>query len=242
MAGHSHWAGIKHKKAANDAKRGKVWSKCAKNIMLAAKNGGSNIQFNLKLAYAVEAAKETNMPKDRIEYAIKKGAGEIEGVIFEELMYEGFGPANVGYIIEVLTDNRHRTAPEMKKLFEKAGGKLGTPGSVKFGFQYKGMFAVKKEGTDENKVMEIALDAGAENMEDDGEYFSVTCAAADHHTVKTALLAAGLQLEADEIAWIPNTFVDISEHEAEKVERFKEAIEDHDDVQNVYTNHSVVTA
>ena len=171
MSGHSHWAGIKYKKAANDAKRGKIWSKVAKMIIVAAKAGGGDPAQNLALRYAIDKGKSANMPKDTIEKAIKKGTGELGAVNYEEVLYEGYAPGGIAIMLDGLTDNRNRTGPEIKKIFEKRGGSLGTSGCVNWMFSKKGLITVKAEATDEDTLMEIALSAGADDMDDTGEVY-----------------------------------------------------------------------
>ncbi|MHC4510231.1 MAG: YebC/PmpR family DNA-binding transcriptional regulator, partial [Planctomycetota bacterium] len=175
MSGHSHWAGIKYKKAAADAKRGKVWSKIARMIIVAAKQGGGDPAANLTLRYAIDKAKAANMPKDTIEKAVKRGTGELEGTSFEEVLYEGYGPGGVAIMIEALTDNRNRTSPEIKRLFEKHGGSLGTTGCVNWMFTKKGLITVNAASADEEQLLEIALNAGADDMQNTGEVFEITC-------------------------------------------------------------------
>src|SRR4051794_40882065 len=162
MSGHSHWATIKHKKGAIDAKRGKLWSKLSRAIIIAARNGGGDPEMNLKLRYAIDKARQVSMPKDNIERAVKRGTGEMEGVIFEEILYEGYGQGGVAIMVETLTDNRNRTNGEIRKIFERGGGKMGGAGCVGYLFERKGLFTVKAKGNDEDKLMEIALEAGAD--------------------------------------------------------------------------------
>ena len=175
MAGHSHWAGIKHKKALIDAKRGKVWSKMAKAIIVAAKMGGGDPDQNLRLRYAIDDAKSVSVPKDNITRAIKKGTGELAGGNLEEVIYEGYGPSGVAVLCEVLTDNRNRTAPEIRKVFEIAGGKLGSTGCVAWMFDSKGLFLISSDKTDEDTLMELALEAGADDVAAVGDKFEITC-------------------------------------------------------------------
>ena len=175
MSGHSHWATIKHKKGAIDAKRGKLWSKLSRAIIIAAKNGGGDPTMNLKLRYAIDKAREVSMPKDNIERAIKRGTGEGEGQVFEELTYEGFGPGGVAILLDVLTDNRNRTSGEIRKIFDHSGGKLGSSGNVAFLFERKGIFGVDASAVEEDKLMEIALDAGADYLKRSGSTFDITC-------------------------------------------------------------------
>ena len=240
MSGHSHWAGIKHKKAANDAKRGKVWSKIARMIIVAAKNGGGDPSANLTLRYAIDKAKAANMPKDTIEKAVKKGAGGLEGVSYEEVLYEGYGPSGVAIMVEALTDNRNRTGPEVKKIFEKRGGSLGTSGCVNLMFSKKGLITVNAGSVDEEQLLEIALNAGADDMENTGEIFEITCDPAAFEELKRALQAAEIAIEVAEIAMVPQTTIAVDEEAtAKRILLLMEAFEDHDDVQNVYANFDI---
>ena len=240
MSGHSHWAGIKHKKAANDAKRGKVWSKIARMIIVAAKNGGGDPSANLTLRYAIDKAKAANMPKDTIEKAVKKGAGGLEGVSYEEVLYEGYGPSGVAIMVEALTDNRNRTGPEVKKIFEKRGGSLGTSGCVNWMFSKKGLITVNAGSVDEEQLLEIALNAGADDMENTGEVFEITCDPATFEELKQALQAAEIAIEVAEIAMVPQTTIAVDEEAmAKRILLLMEAFEDHDDVQNVYANFDI---
>src|SRR5947199_3453907 len=175
MSGHSHWATIKHKKGAIDAKRGKLWSKLSRAIIIAARHGGGDPTMNLKLRYAIDKARSVSMPKDNIERAIKRGTGEGSEAIFEELTYEGYGPGGVAVLVDVLTDNRNRTNGEIRKIFERTGGKMGSAGTVHYLFERKGLFSVDAAGTDEDTLMGIALDAGAEDLKHAGTTFDITC-------------------------------------------------------------------
>src|SRR5579883_875065 len=175
MSGHSHWATIKHKKGAIDAKRGKLWSKLSRAIIIAARNGGGDPTMNLKLRYAIDKAREVSMPKDNIERAIKRGTGEVEGQTFEEVTYEGYGPGGVAILVETLTDNRNRTNSEIRKIFERSGGKMGSAGNVGYLFERKGVFSIDASTVDEDTLMSIALDAGAEDLKRAGSTFDVTC-------------------------------------------------------------------
>jgi YebC/PmpR family DNA-binding regulatory protein len=240
MSGHSHWAGIKHKKAAIDAKRGKVWSKVARMIIVAARAGGSDPSANLSLRYAIDKAKSVNMPKDTIEKAIKKGTGETGGVTFSEVHYEGYGPGGVAIMVEALTDNHNRTAPEIKRIFEKHGSSLGTSGCVNWMFSKKGLITVKTTGVNEDELMEIALAAGADDMKNTGELFEITCEQASYEQLKNALNEKGIAVEASEISMVPQNTVPVSDTAtAKKIISLMEALEDHDDVQNTYTNFDI---
>ncbi|MHC4353753.1 MAG: YebC/PmpR family DNA-binding transcriptional regulator [Planctomycetota bacterium] len=240
MAGHSHWAGIKHKKAAVDAKRGKAWSKIARMLIVAAKQGGGDPAANLALRYAIEKAKAANMPKDTIEKAIKKGTGDLEGSSFEEVLYEGYGPSGVAIMVEALTDNRNRTGPEIKRIFEKHGGSLGTSGCVNWMFSKKGLITVGVEGADEDQLMEIALNAGADDMESAGEVFEITCDPSAYEQLKQTLQEKEIATEVAEISMVPQNTIDIGEEQvAKRIISLMEAFEDHDDVQNAYANFDI---
>ena len=240
MAGHSHWAGIKHKKAANDAKRGKVWSKLAKVLIVAAKSGGGDPGQNLTLRYAIDKAKAANMPKDTIEKAIKKGTGELGAVNYEEVLYEGYAPGGIAIMVEALTDNRNRTGPEMKRLFEKSGGSLGASGCVSWMFNKKGLITVKCDGADEEKLMEVALNAGAEDMENTGEVFELICDPAAYEGLKSALAENEIETEVAEISMVPQNQIAVTKAEmAKKILGLMESFDDHDDVQNVYANFDI---
>jgi len=240
MAGHSHWAGIKHKKAALDAKRGKLWSKLARMIIVAAKSGGGDPSANLSLRYSIDKAKAANMPKDTIEKAIKRGTGEIAGASYEEILYEGYGPNGVAIMVEALTDNRNRTAPEIKRIFEKSGGSMGTTGCVSWMFNKKGLITVGAANVGEDDLMELALGAGAEDMENTGEVYEITCDPEAYEELKKALEEKEIPIEVAEISMVPQTTVAIDdEHTARKVISLMEAIEDHEDVQNAYANFDI---
>ena len=240
MSGHSHWAGIKYKKAAADAKRGKVWSKIARMIIVAAKSGGGDPAANLPLRYAIDKAKAANMPKDTIEKAVKKGTGDLEGVHFEEVLYEGYGPSGVAIMVEALTDNRNRTAPEVKRLFEKHGGSLGTSGCVNWMFSNKGLITVNTSDTDEEQLLEIALNAGADDMQNTGEVFEITCDPSAYEELKKALQEKEIATEVAEISMVPQNTIEINdEHKARRIISLMEAFDDHDDVQNAYANFDI---
>ena len=240
MSGHSHWAGIKHKKAANDAKRGKVWSKIARIIIVAAKSGGGDPGQNLSLRYAIDKAKQANMPKDTIEKAIKKGTGTAGGADFVPVLYEGYAPGGVAIMVDALTDNRNRTAPEVKKIFEGKGGSLGASGCVNYMFHKKGLITVKTDAIDENELMELALSAGADDMQTLGDVYELTCEPAAYQELKAVLDEKEIPTEVAEIAMVPDNTIAISDVEsARKILNLMEAFEDHDDVQNVYANFDI---
>ncbi len=239
MAGHSKWANIKHKKAATDAKRGKQWSKLSKAIMVAAKNGGSDMDVNVRLRTLVADARAVSMPKDNIARAIKKGAGELETVAFEEIVYEGYGPGGVAVMCDILTDNRNRTAPELKKVFEKSGGKMGATGCVGYLFERKGLFLISNEATDEEKLMEVAMEAGADDIANSDGNFEVTCVPENYTVLSEALEAAEIECVSKQVTRIPSNTVDLSVGDARKVLKMMEDLDDHDDVQNVSANFNI---
>jgi len=240
MAGHSHWAGIKHKKAANDAKRGKIWSKIARMIIVAAKAGGGDPGQNLTLRYAIDKAKAANMPKDTIEKAIKKGTGELGAVDYVDVLYEGYAPGGVAIMVEGLTDNRNRTAPEIKKIFEKRGGSMGASGCVNYMFKKKGLITVNADAADEETLMEIALTAGAEDFENTGEIYEITCEPESYDDLKAALAENNIPTESAELSMIPDNTIPVSDVEmAKKILNLMEDFEDHDDVQEVYANFDI---
>ena len=235
MAGHSRWANIKHKKAASDARKGKVFTKAVKEITVAAKLGGGDPTMNSRLRLALAKAQEGNVPKDNIERAIKRGTGELEGVAYEEIRYEGYGVGGAAVIVDCLTDNRTRTVGEVRHAFAKNGGNLGTDGSVAFLFRHCGQF-VLAPGTSEDKVMEAALDAGAEDVltNDDGSV-EVVCAPGDFEAVKAALAKAGLKPEFAEVTMKPAAETALKGDDAARMQKLLEALESLDDVQDVYT-------
>ena len=240
MSGHSHWAGIKYKKAAVDAKRGKIWSKVARMIIVAAKAGGGDPAANLSLRYAIDKAKAANMPKDTIEKAIKKGTGELGAVSFEEVLYEGYAPGGVAIMVEALTDNRNRTTPEIKRLFEKHGGSLGTGGCVNWMFSKKGLVTVSSEEIDEEQLMEIALNAGADDMQNTGQVYEIICDPDAYEKLKETLKDKEIPTQVAEISMVPRSTIPINdERTAKKIISLMEAFEDHDDVQNTYANFDI---
>ncbi len=240
MAGHSHWANIKHKKAANDAKRGKMWSKLVKAIMVAAKHGGSDPNGNVSLRFAIVEAKAANVPKDTIERAIKKGAGELQGQSFEAIRYEGYGPGGVAILVDALTDNRTRTAPELRLIFSKYGGNLGSTGCVGYLFDQKGVIAIEDERISEDRLMELALEAGASDIQrEDGAWIVITPPEA-FTGVKDALDEAGIETASAEITMDPQNTVSLTGEDAEKLQKLLDALDDNDDVQKVYSNYEPV--
>ncbi|MFO1227788.1 YebC/PmpR family DNA-binding transcriptional regulator [Roseateles sp.] len=236
MAGHSKWANIQHRKGRQDEKRGKIWTRIIREITVAARQGGPDIKDNPRLRLAVDKAKAANMPADRIKYNIDKASGNLDGLSYEEIRYEGYGIAGAAIILDTMTDNRVRTVAEVRHAFSKYGGNLGTEGSVAFQFKHCGQF-VFAPGTSEDKVMEVALEAGAEDVvtDDDGA-IEVLTAPADYEAVKAALEAAGLNPEVAEVTMRPENTIDISGEDAERMQKLLDVLEDLDDVQAVYHN------
>ncbi|MGH2270451.1 YebC/PmpR family DNA-binding transcriptional regulator [Anaerohalosphaeraceae bacterium U12dextr] len=240
MSGHSHWSTIKFKKAIIDSKRGKLWSKIARMIIVAAKAGGGDPAANLTLRYAIDKAKAANMPKDTIEKAIKKGTGELGGVSYEEVLYEGYAPGGVAVMLEGLTDNRNRTAPEIKKIFERRGGSLGASGCVGWMFSKKGIIGVKTSAISEDELMDIALSAGADDMQNTGELFEITCAPSAYEQIKKTLAEKKIAVEMAELSMIPQNRVEVTDPEiAQRILAMMDEFEDHDDIQEVYANFDI---
>jgi YebC/PmpR family DNA-binding regulatory protein len=245
MAGHSHWAGIKHKKALVDAKRGKLWSKLAKAIIVATKLGGSDPETNIRLRAAIDEAKAVSLPKENIQRAIRRGSGEGETEQFDELIYEGYGAGGVAVLAEAVTDNRNRTAPEIKKIFEICGGKLGTTGCVAWNFEKKGFFMIpksipKKGEFTEDTVMELALEAGADDVIETEEGFEITCLPEIYEAVSNALQNAGIEPMEAQLSLMPKDRAAIQDAEtATKVLKLMEMLDDHDDVQKVSSNFDI---
>jgi len=242
MSGHSHWATIKHKKGAIDAKRGKLFSKLSRAIIIAARHGGGDPEMNLKLRYAIDKARQVSMPKDNIERAVKRGTGEMEGLTFEEVVYEGYGPGGVAILIEVLTDNRNRTTSEIRKIFERSGSKMGSAGCVSFLFERKGLISISADAVDEDTLLSIALDAGADDLKRSGSHFEITCDPALFAQVQEALKKNNLNSQVAEISQLPKAPVDVDVDAGKKVLRLMEALDDQDDVQNVYSNANISEA
>ncbi len=239
MAGHSHWAGIKHKKALIDNKRGKLWGKLSKAIIVAAKMGGGDPDQNPRLRLAISDAKSGRMPKDTIERAVKKGTGELEGGNFEELVYEGYGAGGVAVYCDILTDNRNRTAPEIRKIFELGEGKLGATGCVAWMFERKGLFLIAKEKIDEDALMELALETGADDVHSSGEKYEVRCDVESYGDVAEGLERANIEADLQQLTRIPSTTIDLDTSTAKKVLRLIEQLDDHDDVQSVSSNFNI---
>ena len=236
MSGHSKWATIKHKKGAADAKRGKVFTRLIKEITVAAKQGGGDPDGNPRLRTAILAAKAENMPADNIKRAIQRGTGEIEGLTYEEITFEGYGPGGVAVIVDVLTDNRNRAVSEIRHAFSKNGGNLGETGSVGYMFTKKGLIVIAKEGTDEEKLTEIVLESGADDLNDEGENWEIFTAPKEFDLVKEAIEKAGYKPEHAEVTMIPSTYQKLEGSQANAMMRLLETLEDLDDSQNVYSN------
>lgn len=239
MAGHSHWANIAHKKALIDNKRGKLWSKLSKYIIVAAKMGGGDPDQNPRLRLAISDAKSARMPKDTIARAIKKGTGELDGGNLEETLYEGYGPGGVAVMCEILTDNKNRTAPEIRKVFEMNGGNLGGAGCVAWMFSRRGLFLIPASAIEEEKLMEIALEAGADDVRLADENFEVTCDPSSYSAVSEALETHQVPVELKQLTNVPNSTVDLDADSARKMLKLMEVLDDHDDVQNVSANFNI---
>jgi len=239
MSGHSKWSTIKRKKGATDAKRGKVFTKLIKEITVAARFGGGDPDANPRLRTAIVAARTENMPKDNIERAIKKGTGELEGVAYEEMVYEGYGPGGAAVLVESLTDNKNRTVADVRHIFTKSGGNLGEAGCVAWMFDKKGLLVLEKNNVNEEVLMEVALEAGAEDIRDEESTFEVITAPEDFESVKKALDDKGLKCVVDEITMLPKTTVELEGKEAEQMLRLMDGLEDSDDVQKAYSNFDI---
>lgn len=242
MSGHSKWSTIKRKKAAADTKRGKIFTKLIKEITIAARQGGGDPGANPRLRLAIDNAKSANMPSDNIERAIKKATGELEGVNYIELTYEGYGPGGIALLIESVTDNKNRTVAEVRHILSKHGGSLGETGSVAWMFDRKGVITVVAEGKSEDEVMEVVLEAGAEDFQTEDDFYEVTTAVEDFEEVRKALQNSNFNIENASLQWIAKNTVSVSGENAEKVIKIIDALEDNDDVQNVYTNADFVDA
>jgi YebC/PmpR family DNA-binding regulatory protein len=236
MSGHSKWATIKHKKGAADAKRGKVFTRLIKEITIAAKSGGGDPDGNPRLRTAILAAKAENMPADNIKRAIQRGTGELEGLSYEEITYEGYGPGGVAVIIDVLTDNKNRAVSEVRHAFSKNGGNLGAEGAVAWMFTKKGVISILKDEASEDTLMEIVLESGAEDLNDEGETWEILCDPKDFEAVTNALKAAKIPTETAEVTKIASTYTKLEGSQANAMIRLLETIEDLDDTQNVYSN------
>ncbi|HIC92576.1 MAG TPA: YebC/PmpR family DNA-binding transcriptional regulator [Syntrophaceae bacterium] len=239
MSGHSKWSSIKHKKSAVDAKRGRIFSKLIREIMVAARLGGGDPDANPRLRTAIAAAKAQNMPKDNIERAIKKGTGELEGTTFEDAIYEGYGPGGVAVLVEVLTDNKQRAVADIRHMFSKNGGSLGESGCVSWLFEKKGLIVLEKGSVDEDKLLDVALEAGAEDVREEETTLSIITPVSQFEAVKEALGKAGLRYSVAEISMIPRGTVKLEDKKAEQMIRLMQALEDCDDVQHVYANFDI---
>jgi len=239
MSGHSKWSTIKHKKGAKDAKRGKIFTKLIKEITVAARLGGGDIKFNPRLRTAVLTARQSSMPADNIERAIKKGTGELEGVTYEEVTYEGYGPGGVAILVHTLTDNRVRTVAEIRNMLTKHGGNMGAAGSVGYIFTKRGLIAIERKGIDEDQVMETALEAGAEDVREAGDLLEVLTAPETFDDVREALAKATIATASAEITMIPSSTVNVTGHSAQTLLKLLELLEDHDDVQSVSSNMDI---
>lgn len=239
MSGHSKWATIKRKKGAIDAKRGKIFTKLIRELTIAARIGGSDPGGNPRLRAAMLAARAANMPNTNIDRAVAKGAGETDGVHYEEITYEGYGTGKVAFMVEVTTDNRNRTAADVRSIFTKRGGSLGEPNSVRRMFDRKGQIVIEKSEVDEDRLMTVGLDAGAEDIKDEGEAWEVLTAPNDFEAVREALINHKIKYESAQIAWLPNITVSVSGAQAEAIIKMIEVLEDLDDVQNVFTNADI---
>src|SRR5215831_5975410 len=239
MSGHSKWHTIKHKKGAADAKRGKVFTRIIKELTVAARNGGGDVNMNPRLRTIVADAKAQNMPRENIERAIRRGTGEEPGVSYEDVTYEGYGPGGVGLMIETLTDNKNRTVGEIRHLLEKHAGNLAAENSVAWMFSRKGQVIVEKDKVDEENLLNAALDAGADDVADDGGAWEVVCAPDSFEAVREAVKALGIEPASAEIAMVPQNFVKLEGKEAQQMLKLMEAVEDHDDVQHVWANFDI---
>jgi YebC/PmpR family DNA-binding regulatory protein len=239
MSGHSKWATTKRKKAVIDAKKGKIFTKITKEITVAAKIGGGDPDGNARLRTAILKAKEANMPADNIKKAVMKGTGELPGVTYEETTYEGYGPNGVAILIEIMTDNKNRTVAEIRKTFTRHGGNMGEAGCVSWMFHKKGYIVVERSKADEDRLMSLVLDAGAEDMKSDNNNFEITTAPKDFEKVKEVLKQNNIEMTVSEITMVPQSYIKLDGKEAEQMLKLMEELEDHDDVQNVYANFDI---
>ena len=239
MSGHSKWATIKHKKAATDAKRGRIFTKLIREISIAARVGGGDPNANPRLRTAIAAAKNENMPNDNIERAIQRGTGQLEGEQYEEVMFEGYGPGGVGMLVQVVTTNRNRVVSEIRHLMSKGGGNLAEAGAVGWMFHRKGDIVVSKEKASEDKMLSVVLDAGADDLRDDGSAWEVITTPEAMETVSDALIKAGVTPDSSTVAWVPQNYVKLTGAPAQQMLRLVESLEEHDDVQQVYANFDI---
>jgi YebC/PmpR family DNA-binding regulatory protein len=239
MSGHSKWSSIKHKKGKEDARRGKIFTKLIRELTVAAKSGGADPDNNPRLRQAILTAKQSSMPKDNIDRAIKKGVGGAEGANYEEIMFEGYGPAGVALLVQVLTDNRNRTVAEIRHLLDRHNGKMGETGCVSWMFEKRGNITIDKAVVDENTLMEVALEAGAEDVRDGFDFWEVFTSQNDYEQVRAAIEAKGIAMLTSEIAMIPQTTIDLAGKDAEQMVKLLDVLEDQDDVQHVYANFDI---
>jgi YebC/PmpR family DNA-binding regulatory protein len=240
MSGHSKWASIKHKKGALDAKRGKIFTKLIREITVAARDGGGDPDSNPSLRLAIQKGRDANMPAENIERGVKKGTGELEGVTYENVSFEGYAISGVAVIVDGLTDNKNRTTSEVRAIFTKRGGNMAGAGSVAFQFDQKGVFMVKKETSSEEELLDIALEAGAEDLTSDEDFFQITCAPQDFDKVRTGLTEKKVKIESGELSMVPKNTVKVGNLEtAKKIMSLVEDLEDNDDIQNVYSNFDI---
>jgi len=239
MSGHSKWSTIKHRKAAADAKRGKLFSRMAKEIIIAAKQGGGDPDKNIRLRTAIQSARSVNMPNDNIERAIKRGTGELDGVTYEELTYEIYAPGGVAILLDILTDNKNRTASEIRAVLSRKGGSIANSGSVAWLFEKKGLVRIAKDKTDEDTLYSTVIDAGAEDIRTEEDAFEVYCEPENFEAVKNAVTVGGIEPDLAEVAFIPKNTVKVEGREAEKVLDLVESLEDHDDVQHLHSNFDI---
>lgn len=239
MSGHSKWSSIKHKKGAADAKRGRIFTRLIKEITVAARMGGGDPDGNPRLRTAIAAAKAENMPKDNIERAIKKGTGELEGVSYDEVTYEGYGPGGVAMLIECLTDNKNRTVADIKHIIDRHGGNLGEPGCVAWMFEKRGMIIFDRDKVEEEKLLDIALEAGADDVREEETEFEVVISPSDFETVKTAFDDSDLEYTVAEISMVPQNTIKLEGKKAEQMLNLMESLEDNDDVNNIYANFDI---
>jgi YebC/PmpR family DNA-binding regulatory protein len=239
MSGHSKWATIKHKKAATDARRGKAFTKIIRELTIAARSGGADPDSNPRLRTAIAAAKAENMPNDNIERAVLRGTGQLEGETLDEITFEGYGPGGVGMLVQVVTSNRNRTVSEIRHAMGKNGGNLAESNAVGWMFHRKGQLAVAREGTDEEKLMSVVLEAGAEDMHEDGSNWEIITPPELLEPVREAIIAAGIKPESAEVGMIPQNYVTLTGNPAHQMVRLLEALEEHDDVQHVYANFDI---
>lgn len=240
MSGHSKWSTIKRKKAAIDAKRGKIFTKLIKEITVAARNGGGDPDANPRLRLAIDNAKAANMPADNIDRAIKKATGELEGVSYSEMTYEGYAPGGVAVMIESVTDNKNRTVAEIRHAFSKHGGSMAESGAVSYGFNRKGVITLRVQDKTEDDIMEIVLDAGADDISTEEEYFEITTSLETFESVRKALINAGLEIENASLQWVAQNMIEVKGEESERIMKLIDMLEDNDDVQNVFTNADFV--